>query len=814
MSVISRLSKLVFSSAILLSIQAGDTYAQDIALEEIVVTAQRRIQSLQDVPISIDVVSGETILQEGFRDLEQLEGFSPGLRLSADTRDKTLLIRGIGTSGQNQGFEQSTAVFIDGIHFGRGSQIRNAFLDVEQVEVLKGPQPLFFGQNASGGALNITTRKPGSEWEGYSVGELGNNEMRMVEAAVGGPITETFGIRIAAKYDSTAGYLRNIWDGNPMPFRENKVVRATIKWTPITNLEITAKGEYLDQDTGGRASAIMLSPGTLRTTDITNINVPGGPFTSFASPAHGDLIPTQEFSKWGIGITGCCVKSPANVRSVGTGGFNVNNEVVDLSQVGADYDFLPGTASNPYHFVLNMDYELNNGIMLSSISGYAFDDRYEIITDDNNMPFFAHIRTKKDEKLDQWSQELRATSETGGTFEWMTGLYYQGEELWTLGDQHSAQVRAANFNHITQTEANQSSDWYSAFGILTFNFLDNKLSLDVGARATQVKKSSRAVGNVAFWLAADGTVANNQGVLVVDRTPIRPSGITASDSIKDDKVNSQIALRWRPTSDISFYAKYADAFKAGGFDLGVARLDAGRQDAYSFGPETSKAYEAGVKTTFWDSRAAAEVVAFTSTFTGLQLSGFDDRLARQVVRNAAEQKVEGIEFNGQVAVTEGLKLGIVGALLDGKVISYPGATCGTTENQAGLCTGPGGTIDRSGSDSLNTPDWDITLSANYWMPLLDRFKLSLSSGLNYKADYITTFGGGATKRGTHERLNLALGFGDLDSVWEVRAWVRNLTQPMPVYNAAGDVLPLGRIISPLGESEFRTYGVQVRYNIF
>jgi outer membrane receptor protein involved in Fe transport len=154
----------------------GAVYAQERAmLEEITVTAQRREQSLKDVPIS------------------ELSAFSPGLIVKDWSEEQGLILRGAGTQSKNLGVEQGVPTFIDGVHFGRGSQVRNSYLDLERIEVLKGPQPVFFGQNAAAGALNITTRKPTPEWEGNLSADVGNFGKTSVEGAVGGPITETFG---------------------------------------------------------------------------------------------------------------------------------------------------------------------------------------------------------------------------------------------------------------------------------------------------------------------------------------------------------------------------------------------------------------------------------------------------------------------------------------------------------------------------------------------------------------------------------------------------------------------------------------------
>jgi outer membrane receptor protein involved in Fe transport len=246
----------LFSTVLFFGIFIGDLQAQQ--LEEIVVTAQRREQITQDVPVSLEVFGGEDIASQGIETLRELSVFAPGLIVQDKGEEQGLIMRGAGSQSKNLALEQGVPTFIDGIHFGRASQVKNQFLDIERVEVLKGPQPVYFGQNAGAGALNITTRKPGEEWEGYLSAELGNFGSRELEAAIGGPITDTIGIRVAGRYDILEGYLRDYFTGRKFPERETKIGRITLQWTPMENLQVTAKVEISENDIGSRPTLLVL----------------------------------------------------------------------------------------------------------------------------------------------------------------------------------------------------------------------------------------------------------------------------------------------------------------------------------------------------------------------------------------------------------------------------------------------------------------------------------------------------------------------------------------------------------------------------
>jgi iron complex outermembrane receptor protein len=180
------------------------------ALEEIVVTAQRREQSLQEVPISLEAYSGDDLISGGLRTIQDVELFSPSVEITTQVRQTSTVIRGMGSSGGNYSIDPAAPIFQDGIHFGRASMISGAFLDVERLEILRGPQPIHFGQNATAGAFSVITRRPTPEWEGDVTMEIGNFGRKSIEGGAGGPITDTFGIRLAGTWDESTGHLTDV----------------------------------------------------------------------------------------------------------------------------------------------------------------------------------------------------------------------------------------------------------------------------------------------------------------------------------------------------------------------------------------------------------------------------------------------------------------------------------------------------------------------------------------------------------------------------------------------------------------------------
>jgi iron complex outermembrane recepter protein len=283
-------------------------FAQDsdeIVLEEIVVTAQKREESLQDVPISVNAVSGEKLAEAGIARLDDLKAYVPNLQVTETGIANNFYIRGIG-SGLNQGFEQSVSTYADGVFRGRGPQSRMPFLDLERIEVLRGPQPILFGKNAIAGAVNLISARPTSEFMGSvrATHEVETNETA-IESVLSVPFTETFGARLALRYRENDGYVRNLTSGDDEPSREDTFGRLTLAFTPSENFDATLKVEHGRFDIVGRQVEIFgeLPAAPTRRPNGTTLTppIPGltyaqilrGPFGALTSPGAATTSSTS-----------------------------------------------------------------------------------------------------------------------------------------------------------------------------------------------------------------------------------------------------------------------------------------------------------------------------------------------------------------------------------------------------------------------------------------------------------------------------------------------------------------------------------------
>ncbi|MDX1499571.1 MAG: TonB-dependent receptor [Woeseiaceae bacterium] len=880
---------------------------QEGVLDEITVTAQRREQSLQDVPISIQTFSGDQMDRQGFVTLNELSAFSPGLVIKDFSEEQGLILRGAGTQSKNLGVEQGVPTFVDGVHFGRGSQVKSAYMDIERIEVLKGPQPVFFGQNAAAGALNITTRKPTAEWEGDVSGEYGSFGRGIFEVAAGGPITDSLGVRVAAKHYRLEGFMKDFRTGKDFPERETNAGRVTLQWTPNERFTATLKGEYADNDLGPRVWPVMLDkfsddpfldhPERVIAIGISSENVPGAIERGFAVGEVRDLgwqyigpfiDPWEESVASGIPLTEASGSENGVVYNwneclaagglqILEGGMNDLDPIRPAANPGAgrqpqrpsqfeSCNMTDESASRPWHAILDLDYSLASGIELTSKTAFSAQTFYNTPHNSGGGAFASNPRSRGEE-FQQWSQEFRVSSPVGGKFEWMTGLYYQNNDLYVWSDAYRANSRRS----IRTARGQEYSEWTSVFATVTFNFWGDKGSLDIGGRYTDIDKEAVGANQIAEWFVrndveggGDGSIirvpygldvtsgsngAASQAFLdqypglvngsIVGRTPFtdnrddmlgrtHPAGSVSSSrvanvsgTIEDDSFDPQVVFRYRPHEALSYYVKFATSFKSGAFDMGVSEFPR-FEDTFSFGPEEYEIWEVGVRGTFLDGRLQAEATAYTTDITGVQVSFIDRILDRNITKNIAEQTSDGLEFSLRYLAGEKVTLSLYGALLDATVDSFPDAVCTEDERITGRCReeddpeGPEGTIDRSGSDARNAPDWQFTGNIQWELPsFVDGYRTDLDLTLMATSDYITDRSfSRVVDMGQEEDINVSVRFGPEEGPWSFMVYGRNLLEPKPRYNPQFDLAGDGVIGSEAQVTtvNYASYGARFNYS--
>jgi len=959
--------------------------AQDV-LDEITVTAQRREQSLQDVPIAIDVISVDVLQKEGFNNLEELSAFTPGVFVNeGGDQGSDTFIRGFGTVGRNWANDSATPMFLDNVNLGQASMGAIAFMDAQRVEILKGPQPIHFGLNATGGALSIVSARPTDVWDGYVNAEVGmsgdwTNYKRFgnhkIEAAVGGPITDTLSFRAAGRYSSQDGHLRDAVTGYPMGYRNFLGARLSVNWQPTANLSVFSKLEMAQQrwsstervcrrdgDYPNRferndppslaqvesdPTAVWISyddGGSGWATPILGVDDCGetgaylGQTTAYEQPTFG--VRTRDTTSGFMDIRaasaaylnalagGSVTANPTTFGEDGTPGWKG-----DGSGVAHGNGYQDGQFQEPVNFQVELNYQFDNGIEVAWTNNYM-DSYYSDASVGRNTPYVENIRNRL-EDYEQKSSELRISS-YGETFEWMVGAFIQDENLHFKTTDYRAEIRFGN----RLNDNTQDATWTSYFGNLTFNFYDDKLSLDLGARFSKAEKDPTLRSYNSAWIfdvtpcRGDGSANTDEnflgdtrdwgGIPVQDVTPadclanVEPEArrIDAADALfltgvglqnrsvntdnlwyvprggerdtpstwrgsytaavgmtpftivgredeqwsnldqinpddvfgtvpvtKWDNWDPQIVLRYRPMPELSTYIKYATAFKAGGYDLGFGgsqprRSRSGESLAeLQIDPEYSETIELGASGTFREGRGRYQAVLFRVDFDDLiattVTSVSTDDQSTQVI-NIGKQRAQGLELNGQWAVTDQMTLGLNLSILDSKFTFFPDANCtehefrtqDTSGCQVTLRENPPNTdpfdrdhvaktvIDRTGQSAAFSPDFGMTTSVDYSVPFRG-YKVDFGALLTYQTEYYTDFREFdlATIQEAAADLNLHVGIGDMNDKWRVGLELRNLLEPRPTFRPE-----FSSAIAELGTENLRTNQVKsialrFKYNFF
>jgi iron complex outermembrane recepter protein len=746
-------------------------------LEEVIVTATKRAEGMQDVPIAISVVSGDRIEQQGVTNLEELSLFLPSVHIGQSGGANQIFIRGIG-SGNNAGFEQSVGTFVDGAYFGRARNSKAAFLDVGRVEVLKGPQSTLFGKNTVAGAINITTRRPTEEFEGYVEGSYNTEtEGYTATAAVSGALTDTLRGRLVGKYFDDDGYYDNQDPAGSDRTRDDKVGRVWLDWDATDNLMFSFKGEYGEFNTEGNLSKIVQS------TPDANALFSYGSDPNFA-------------------------------QSVG-----YNTKQSSSNRPGRDLE------DNTDSTVLQADiiYQMENH-SLKSISSWT---EYDVdLCTDGDYAAIHFADQCKTEDHEQFTQELLLSSELGGKFEYLVGLYYQDANLKTttstallisgvppIEDGVFARLEGllgfippsgfADSEILKWFE--QDTETWSAFTQLDYDITD-RLRIRAGIRYSDDNKD---VETNQFITTVGGTEPAAINTLIMG--PVGFNFRVPYDyklNRGENHTTGSVNLQYDIGDDIMVYATWANGYKAGGFDESNG-IDISRE----FEDESVDHYEIGAKMELWDNRVRLNMSAFATSFDDLQVSLWEE--ATFVVTNAGEASSDGIEADIVVAATDNLTLTGAITWLDAEYDTYDGAGC-TIDQRLAIGLENDCRQDLGGSPLQFAPDWSGNVGFTYDFPVTANTNLIFNADAFYSDEVLIAPDNDPNGiQDSYWKVNARIAWEASDGTWMVAVLGKNLTDET-TFNWHNDATLSGsgfgfeRAYFGLIEAP-RSYELQLRY---
>jgi len=812
MSVVQK--RLPLAAAVATLIFSGQVGAQ--ALEEVIVTAQKRAENLQDVPISVTAMDGEKIQDNTIMNFSALADFVPSLHIAEASVNTNIYMRGIG-SGNNRGFEQSVGMYLDGVYLGRGRQYRSALLDVERVEVLRGPQGTLFGKNTVAGAINISSASP-------IVGDGPSGEINASVEENGGAIYEgfvqgggdTLAVRAAFRYRETDGYVYNAYLDENEGAIEETGGRLTVVWEPTDSFSANFKYTNMQRDRVGSNSASWLYLQEPERSDPTP-GVGVSQRTAFASIAY--LLMDVHFPDF-PDIAG------ADFTTYKDNGYGRSKD--DGIGIGLRPDSSEDELEN---YSLNMSWEIGGGT-LSSVTGIA---KYEYFDDvDVDWLPLQFIDRSDQHDFDQFSQEIRWAADVGDRFNYTVGAYYDDNELDMKGQVQvdtnfdgltPATLGAPNLllllglpggynaNQISRNhDFNQTTESWAVFAQGTFELTDS-LRVTAGLRYTEEEKeavSDQKLGdsNCGMFGVPDTSLPGCEngygyGLAVVQNVTFNTYNKYWTGTRKTDDLSPSVNVQWDMSDDSMLYASFSQGFKSGGFsatddgepgDYAVSQLSppgaistVPNQD-FEFDDESVDAFEVGGKHEFLDGAMRLNWAAFYSEYDNLQTTIFNGTSFS--VKNAASSTVQGLEVDWLFQLSDAIRVGANFAYLDATYddfrdgqctalqldASRPGpglpVTCGTPAALADPNPGPYSVNDISGYRTLYASEWSGNAFIDLRMPI-GGMELFGGLDLNYRSEFDSA--GDADPIDvipSYTKVNARIGLsGDY---WEVMAYGRNI----------------------------------------
>jgi len=651
------------------------------SLNTVVVTAQRRSENQQETPVSVSTVSEEFLIDNDVRTLEDLTGAVPGFVAtnSVNYGSAPLAIRGVGgpNGGANLFNDEPVGVYLDGVYIGRLSFSTADLVDLENAQVLRGPQGTLFGRNATAGALIVTTASPTDTFEGFAKASYNSLDEYRLAAAVSGPlIQDTLSGRLAIGWSDREGFGDNLATGNSIGGSEDFTARGRLTFTPTDRLTANFIVEYQDR---------QAEPATLQLADL------------FSGPSNPLIV------RPGL------------------------QEIIESNTFNLDAENFFESESLTTSLAINYDLGWAEIDSISAFRYYDFNGAQD--SDGTELNLFNNLGSADNE---QYTQELRLSSKFDGPFSFIGGVFYIHEDnalspfvinnvpgLFGLG------TRAA-------FDSFQNLDSVSVFLDGTYELTD-RLSITAGLRYTHEVKDFNT--NFELTILNGGTVPPIPpagplgGATLPAGTPFPPGspagGVPFADSATFDDVSPRVVVDYKISDDIFVYASYSQGFKSGGFNsFGLTP---------AFAPEEIDAFEGGIKSEWFNNRLRANLAGFYYDYSDLQVR-VGVPTGGVNIQNAAGAEVQGGELELSAVPIDGLTLTANFAYLDAEFTE--GTLPAVPADQLFFIGAPVTLADQdiSGNSLSRAPDWQVYLAAGYEFAISQIGSLALQANWRYQSE--------------------------------------------------------------------------------
>ncbi len=779
-------------------------------IEEVLVTAQKREQGVNDIGITVNAFTGEQLQQLGVFSSEDLAVFTPGLTVNetAATGVPLYSIRSVGFQDYSTGASSTVGLYFDEVAIPYTVMSRGLLFDVQRVEVLKGPQGDLYGRNTTAGQINFISRKPTEEFDAGITMNYGSFNTLDLEGFVSGSLSDSVQGRFALKTtQSSEGWQKSLTRDDELGEKDVTAMRALLNFDLSDSASLLLNIHHVDDQSDNRANTAY--DGRLR--DLGQFSNPYTPLDQF-------ILPTGQFfgqqPPW---------------YSVG------ENDAADWTNsytspiTGRTFDLRPQRDNQLTGFSAKLEWDLA-GMTLTSITAYDQFDREE--SNDWDGGFFNDSSNINTTDLKVFSQELRLSGETE-SLNWIAGLYFSDDELdeyyhYFMSDSvfglgsipFGVGLFAPTPIRELDTKYQQETDSQAVFGHLEWQFSE-KMRLTVGARYTEEDRDWRGCtfvaddGSLAGFLNAQfGSTLGPGDCGTIDDDPSSPTFIFAliggpnindafpvvEESISTGRWMGKLGLDYAVNEDVLLYATLANGFKSGGFNGANSNTS---QQLQPYRPEKLNSLELGLKSTLLDGTMQLNAAVFYYDYKDKQEQ---DRAVTFVgnisgLTNVPESTIKGAEMDLQWAPTDQLMVNVNVALLDTNVDEWQAVDPVASQWPVTVFR------DASGIELAMAPDLSYSVRAEYNWPLANGMEVFLGGDVNYTD---STTGGAQPTDATdsYSVANARLGLGSAEGTWRATLWGRNIADEyyFPAAYTGGN----GPFVRANGMP--RTYGISIDYN--
>lgn len=705
---------------------AGKQATNTSQLETVTVTTRRREESSQDVPTPMSVVSGQNLETQRVYRIQDLQQLVPSVNVAyMHARQSSVSIRGLGNNPASDGLEGSVGLYIDNVYLGRPGMAVFDLMDIEQLEVLRGPQGTLFGKNTTAGVINISTRAPTFTPERSIETSVGEDGYFQTKGTISGPLNDQLAGRFSAYRTRSDGDIKNEYDGHDLNGGSRDGFRAQLLFKPNEDFNLRWIGDYNEEDSSA-GTRVLYNTGPT----INGVNL----YQARANVAGATLVNGSH-------------------RKVNLD----NDQHVTVHQGGTSVE---------------ANWTLPSDFTLTSVSSYRFWNFTPKNDDGLNVPASYNAGVSVEDK--QYSQEFRLASPKGEFFDYVVGAYYFGNNLdnksfayyGPQADIWNGTPAGALANVTSVGNGHIKTDSFALFAQGTWH-LTERLDFTAGVRGTYEEKSAWVTRNAPLGGA---TVAGAAATARRGRAGAYDSGDLNQYS---SSPSGLLNLSYRITDDVLTYATVSHGEKSGGVNLAVGSAPAAGADSLLIGTERANNAELGFKSTLWDHRLQLNANVFWTQVNAYQTNAYDADNRVQYLTNAGSVRSRGVEFESTLIPLRGLTLNINGSYNDVSYLSYKDAPCPPEVSQA---PGAPASCDLSGHQVVGASKWIGNANGEYKWNLDNGFEPYVTASYAFRSKAVGTVEDSDYGQiPSYAVVNFSTGLrGDFNQgQWDISLWLKN-----------------------------------------